>query len=122
MANEINITLSARIENGAFKDRIDSTGLAFDQATLGGHRPVVSVGTSEEDLTVGDVATLGWCYLRNLDATNYVTYGPKSSGSMVAMGRLEPGEIAIFRLDPSVTVRWVADTAACKVDVRIYED
>ena len=60
--------------------------------------------------------------MRNLDATNYVQYGPKSSGSMVAVGRIEAGEIHAFRLEPGITLRWVANTSAVLVDLRIYED
>jgi len=51
-----------------------------------------------------------------------VQYGPKSSGSMVAIGRIEAGEIHAFRLEPGITLRWVANTAGCLVDLRIFED
>ena len=122
MADEIKLRISATVENGEFKDAFNAPDLRFDQAAIGGHRPVVKVGTSEEDVPIGDVATLGWLVMKNLDDTNYVTWGPKSAGAMVAVGRLEPGEPAVFRLEPGITLRWVADTAEVKVDLRIYED
>lgn len=122
MADEIVINLLATITNGNFKDRIDHGQQKFDQASVGAASNVVSVGTSEEDVTTGDLSTLGWCFLRNLDTTNYVTYGPKSSGSMVALGRIEAGEVHAIRLEPGVTLRWAANTSACLVDCRIYED
>lgn len=122
MADELQITLSSRLSNGNLKDVIESNVYKVTQDTIGAHMPVVSVGTSEEDLSVGDVAILGWAYLRNLDATNYVTYGPSAAGSMVAFGRLEPGEFAMLRLSPGITLRWKADTAAVKVLVRLYQD
>ena len=122
MADEIAITILGTVTNGNFKDRIDHGQQRFDQAAIGAASNVVSVGTSEEDVTTGDISTLGWCFMRNLDSTNYVQYGPKSSGSMVAIGRIEAGEIHAFRLEPGITLRWVANTSAVLVDLRIYED
>tara|TARA_B100000029_G_scaffold501774_1_gene575883 strand:- start:754 stop:1122 length:369 start_codon:yes stop_codon:yes gene_type:complete len=122
MAEEIAITILAKVENGNFKDRVDHGQLKHDQAAIGAHAAVVKVGTSEEDVSTGDISTLGWCLMRNLDTTNYVTYGPKSGAAMVGMGRLEAGEVHAVRLEPGITLRWVANTAECKVDLRVYED
>ncbi len=122
MADELKITINTRLVNGSFKDSFDPGQISIDQAAVGAHRPIVIVGTSEEVIATGDVSTLGWCIMQNLDDTNYVEYGPESGGAMVGWGRMEPGEPAIFRLKPGVTIRAKADTAACKVDVRIYED
>lgn len=122
MAEEISVTILGAILNGNFKDRIDHGVNKFDQSAVGAASNVVSVGTSEEDVTTGDISTLGWCFIRNLDTTNFVTYGPKSSGAMVALGRIEAGEIHALRLEPGITIRWAADTATCLVDLRIYED
>lgn len=122
MADELKLTLASRLTNGSFKDNFDPGQISIDQAAVGAHRPIVTVGTSEEVIDTGDVATLGWCIMQNLDATNYVDWGPESGGAMVAIGRLEPGEWAAFRLKPGIVLRGQANTAACKVDVRIYED
>lgn len=122
MANELKISINTRLENGTFLDIFQTGMIEIDQAAVGAHRPVVDVGTSEEVITDGDVGTLGWLIMRNLDATNYVEWGPESSGSMVPIGKMEPGEPALFRLKPGITLRAQANTAACKVDVRIYED
>jgi hypothetical protein len=70
---------------------------------------VVSVTTSETDLTTTEITTLGWAWIENLDATNYVQYGPKSAGAMVTMGRLEAGEWALLWLEPGIPIRWRAD-------------
>lgn len=124
MADELKIAVQANLANGFFKDQFNPGQISITQNAIGGHRPVVSVGTSEEDLTVGDVGVLGWLILRSLEPAggNYVQWGPKSGGSMVAVGRLKPGEVAALRLEPGITLRWVANTAAVKVDVRVYED
>ncbi len=85
------------------------------------YAPVVIVGTSEEDLLVGDVTTVGWLYLKNLDAANYVQWGPKSAGSMVAIGRLKAGCSAWIQMEPGVTLRWIANTAPVKVQVKLWD-
>ena len=122
MADEIRVFMKVTLTNGYLKNDFESGQLAIDQATQGLHATVVSVGTSEEDMPVGDVATPGVLCIRNLDATNYITYGPKSAGSMVAVGRLEPGDAALLRLDPAATIRWIANTAACKIQMALHED
>lgn len=122
MSNEIRIQTSFRVENGNYKDDFRPGQILVDQSNPGRGGHVQSIGTSEEDIDVGDVATLGWMVLRNIDTTNYVTYGPKSGGVMVPFGRIEAGEPATLRLEPGITIRAQADTAAVKLDVRIYED
>lgn len=122
MADEITIAATVTVANGGFRQTFNPGNVVIDQTTLGNLSGVVVVGTSEEDMSIGDVATLGLLCLNNLDATNYVTWGPKSSGSMVALGRIEPGEIAILRLEPGITLRWKANTASVRVQMMLLED
>lgn len=122
MADEFNTAFSVRYTNGELSQTITQSK-KFNQTTKGWHSPVVTVNTSaEEDLSIGDIGTEGFLYLKNLDATNYVTWGPKSGGSMVAIGRLKAGEYAWIRMDSSATLRWQANTAAVKVQVCLFED
>jgi len=81
---------------------------------------VLTIGTSEEDVTFTDITTPRVVTMYNLDGTNYVTWGPKSGGAMVLCGKLYPlssdkGIAAQFELGASVTIRMVANTAACQV-------
>jgi len=122
MANEITVTTRVSISNGNFKQKFDPGTVQIDQAAIGGHSPVVIVGhAAEEDLALGDLSTPGLVALRNLDATNFVKYGPKD-GTMVEFSRIKAGETAVFRLGSSVTLRWQADTADVKVQVMALED
>ena len=122
MADEFSYGTRFVCENGSFKHTIEHGTLRDTQATQGHNGGIVSVGSgAEEDLTVGDVATPGWVVMRNLDATNYVTYGPKSGGVMVEAIRLSPGESHTFKSAPSVTWRAIADTASCRVLVKVWE-
>lgn len=122
MANEIRLTASLSVDNGDFKEAINPGSLTIDQATIGKGGYVQTIGTTNEALVVGDVATLGYCYLRNLDATNAVEYGPDSGGAMISFGKLKAGEVAILRLTPGITVRAQAENSAVKLDVRVFED
>lgn len=122
MANEITVTASINVAKGNFSRRIAPGALTFDQAAQGQAGGVLEIGTSEESITLTDLGTLGWAYFRNLDTSNYVTWGPDSTG-MVAVGRMEAGETAgPFRLEPGITLKMQANTAACNVEVIVFED
>lgn len=121
MADELQLTLSGTYTNGSLKDLIQSETLKVTQTTKGFLKHVFSIGASAETITFTDITTLGWLYLKNLDATNFVTYGPDSSGQ-VDFGKLKPGEFALMRVKPGITIKATADTAACKVLVAMWED
>ena len=123
MANEITLQVKAKLNNASLKHTFDPGIKQITQTGIGLHAPVVSVGTSEEDFDPGDIAgaDLGVICLLNLDTTNYVTWGAKDT-TMKAIGRLMPGEPAFLRLEPSITIRWIADTAACLVQVSLMKN
>lgn len=123
MANELTVTVTANLTNGLSQESFGPGAVRIDQAAIGSHGSTVSVGqAAEENLATGDISTLGWLFLHNLDSTNFVTYGPDNGGSMVALGRLEPGEVAALRLEPGITFRWQADTADVLVKALLLED
>ena len=81
---------------------------------------VQSIGTSEEELATGDLSTMGWLWMQNLDATNYVQWGFATTDYG---GRMEAGETAgPFRTEPAATIYLKANTAACKIHYRWLED
>jgi len=120
MANEITVTAGLRVANGNSKFSREFGQQTFDQTAIGGPTPgYVTIGTSEESVTFGELSTLGWVFIENLDATNYVEWG-FSTG--VYGGRMEAGEPALFRLNPSTTLYLKANTADCKVNIYALED
>jgi len=125
MADEIQINVSAVLTNGFLSDLFKPGNISVDQTTLGkgGHAQII--GMSSEVVDVGD-ATNGWCFLRNTDDENFVTYGPERySGTIEIMepfGKMKPGEWGAFRLDTGVVLRAQADTAECVVDVHVWND
>jgi len=127
MAGEIKVTFGLVVDNGSFSDVITQAVYSLDQefAGRGGH--VQWVGTTDEvidvgDIGVGSVMTEGWCYLENIEDTggNYVTIGPESSGAMVGLIRLDPGEWAWLRILPGAILRAEADTNDVRLDVRLF--
>jgi hypothetical protein len=120
MANEIRISESVNVVNGSFRDSFAPGLVTITQASSGGGNPgTVSIGTAEEDVAFGDV-TPSLVILQNLDGTNFVQYGPKSGGAMIAFGKLAAGKTARFVMDAAVTLRMKADTATCKVLIKGY--
>lgn len=122
MANEITLKFSLQAENGFLKQSVNIGQLQVDQAAAGMAGGAQEIGTSEEVVDFGDVSTEGLLFLRNLDDTNFVEFGPEDTGSMVAVGRLEAGEFGFFRLKPAVVLRAQADTASCLLQVLLLED
>lgn len=122
MANEISITISSQVRNGNLSQDFKKGAITITQNARESDGGVESVATSEEDLEISNITTHGFLHLRNIDATNYVTYGPKSGGAMVPFGKLKAGECAVLRLYPGITLRWQADTSAVKVEWLLYGD
>jgi len=81
----------------------------------------VSIGTSKTALTLGGVSgsDLGYCLLKNLDPTNYVSlYSDNASATEIA--RLAPnGGVALIPFGPASTPFLAAHTSACNVQYMI---
>jgi hypothetical protein len=123
MANEIKLTVQMQYESGSLKEDFVPGTVQISQSAQGAHCPTVIVNSSaEEDLTFGDIATEGLVVGRNLDSTNYVTIGPSTGGAMYPFIRVNPGEPFCFRLDPSATWRWQANSANVKVQIKMLEN
>ena len=55
MAGEIRLQIMGQVSNGGFARQLGPWQMTLDQAAIGAQEGVVIVGTSEEDLAVGDV-------------------------------------------------------------------
>jgi len=122
MASEITLNVSLRVANGLMEEQFGPVQDQIDQSAVGADGGVREIGTTEETISLTDVSTPGYAIFRNLDSTNFVTIGPDSGGSMVDFLKLKPGEIAVLRLAPDVSIKAKADTAAVKLLVRVYAD
>jgi hypothetical protein len=116
MANEINVTISMRVRKGNLVADVIPGNQQIDMGVARGPVPgTVVVDTTEAAVSFAALATLGLIVITNLDATNYIDFGPEESGAMVAAVRVKAGESCIFRLVPGTTYRAKANTAACDV-------
>lgn len=123
MATTITAGLSASVEYNNFKDTIAKT-LTVTLNNLGGVFGVQNIGTTAEDIAMGDLSTAnqGYCFLQNQDATNFVSFGWDDGGTIKEIGKLKPGEWCWFRLMTSKQLMAKADTAAINLEYRIYRD
>jgi hypothetical protein len=120
MANEISVTLRVAITNGNMSEVIQPNALSITQNAMGGPTPgYQTIGTTEETISLSELGTIGVCYIRNNDATNFVDFGVATTSYMI---RLKAGEFAWIRLKPGSTIYAKADTAACKVTFKAFED
>lgn len=123
MANEITLTAKLLFTKGSVTgvsrittDKgIDVTGTRYSQI-------VQAVDTTEEAMAIGDVpaASIGYCWMKNLDATNFMEVRPGTGTADLL--KLKAGESCVFRITSSMTPWLIADTAACDVEILLIED
>jgi len=105
MTQEIRINHSATINNGNLVLTWPAVALAINQTTAAYVAGTSNCTTSEQVIVdYLDLATVGVLFLKNLDATNSITYGPDNSGLQV-FGTLKPGEDARLRLNTTTTMK-----------------
>lgn len=123
MANEITESVALILNNVDLKLQFPMETKTITQSTALAYVDTIAVSSgAESDVPVGSVTTPGRVVLKNIDPTNFVKAGPKSGGSMIEAVRLKPGEHTAIRIAPSVTWRWIADTASCKVLIFMLND
>jgi hypothetical protein len=123
MANEMQSTCSLRVTNGSLKSNLTPGTINITQAVAKGPAPgTVNVGTSAEVISFAELTTLGVIQITNLDATNYIEFGPDVGSDIQPAIRIEAGECWQFRLVPGVTYYAKANTGACNVQFMAFND
>lgn len=121
MANELTITASMSFTKGnvaATARSVSALGVTVSGSRLMHH--VQAVGTSEEAMVLGEVTSLGYCWMKNLDDTNFVTLKTGTGGTVVI--KLKAGEVALFRFGSGITAPYlIADTASCNLEYLLIE-
>lgn len=119
MASEI----SAAVSLNASKGGATVTASGTKTADMAGDQMITNVqavGTSAEALVVGDVSTIGYVLIKNLDATNYVEIGLDSGVSTQVFGKLLAGDIMLLKAS-TATMYVKANTASCNIAVTVVE-
>ena len=82
---------------------------------------VQSVGITKENLSKGDITTIGYVVMKNLDATNYCSFGDDAdSPSIEAKAGEVIGPLRWARGVSEVSAK--ADTGACRIRYLMIED
>lgn len=118
MAQELTIQMSL-----GFTKALAALGKVFSQSYFdvsgtAAIQNVIAVGTTDETLALGDISTIGWVYMRNLDATNYVTVG--SDGTLYPI-KLKPLEPMLVRWN-AAAIHVKANTASCQLEYVLISD
>ena len=123
MPNEVTVTGRLQSDNGNAKTDKRPGALQFDQSAKGSKGGTQKIGTSAEGMEMGDLATHGRAWFRNLDDTNFIDLGPDKGSTTIEPGiRLKPGFPAgPFFISPGSTWLAEADTAECLMEVSILE-
>jgi len=120
MASEI----SAAVSLNASKGGATVTASGTKTADMAGDQMITNVqavGTSSEALVLGDVTTLGYLLIKNLDATNYVEVASDTAfGASDIISKLLAGDIMLVK-SPVATLYVKANTAACNISVTAVE-
>lgn len=120
MANEINASVSL----GATKGGATVTAQGVKSADMAGDQMITNVqivGTSSETLQLGDIATLGYLMIKNLDGTNYVEVASDTAfGASDIVSKLSAGDICLLK-SPTSTLYVKANTASCNIAVTAVE-
>ncbi len=110
MADEIKITTGLSVINGNLKVVESTKVTTFDQAVARAGNPgTVTVGTTEETISFGDVSP-GWVLIKNLDDTNFVEFDFSSAPSPYGIN-LPAGASMVMKMNTGATLYAKADTA-----------
>jgi hypothetical protein len=134
----VRVSLSIRVGNQQYQS--NPTTFQADVSRAAPASPGrVTVGVNGTSIDLSKVATAGFCWIQNLDETNFVEYGIRdpSNGRFYPLGELLPGEFYLLRLSRNILEDYTntgtgttgdvnqfwfkADTAPCEVDVQAFE-
>jgi len=118
MANEIKIQAVLTIQRST--PPVCASG-TLDITQTGKHCicNVQNIGTSAEALVLGDCATMGYLFVKNVDPTNYVQLG-LDSGVTQIFAKLKPNEFCLVPCNQN-SIYAKSNTAACDVVVSAAE-
>jgi hypothetical protein len=120
MADEVTVTgllafekpPAAKISVGLSAGKFSVTGTKYVHG-------VQNVGIDAEAIGLGDVATAGFFFIKNLDTANYVEILSAPGGAVLL--KLKAGEIAVGRFGAAAPAA-KANTAAVNIEYLIVED
>jgi hypothetical protein len=123
VSEELTLSIKALYEKSGTEVTFPDLAAQEIGVTISGTRLLHSrqlIGTSEEALELGDIATGGYFIAVNRDATNFVDL--RSGTEAIDLVRLNAGEVCAFRISPDATAPFaIADTAAVDLEFLLLE-
>lgn len=101
MSNEIRVQCSLQIRNGALDYASRPTAFLDDMALVGGPTPgELTIALAGTNVDLSQLTSPGWCWMQNLDPTNYVEYGTydDATAKFSAFGEILPTKSVIHFL------------------------
>jgi hypothetical protein len=121
MADELKITGQLWFTKGGIKINL---GTRDHFVTVSGDHAIhksQEIGTSAEALDIGEITTVGYCWFRNMDSTNFVEIGYDDTGFKNLIKLKAGEECGPVRLGQGAPYA-LADTAAVDLEYVIIED
>lgn len=119
MAGTVTVGVQFRGVNGDYDSGQISVTKQVTQTGVGATSGTIVATTAVTAISKGAITTEGYLFLRNLDTTNFVTFG--STGGLEF--KMKAGETAgPMRVTPSASLGIRADTASCNVQIRWESD
>ena len=112
MANEITASASLNFTYSGQTTSITVSSASTTPSEVEVISGIQSVGTSDETISLGDLAAPGWIMLKNLDTTNYVELGPDGTNWDI---KIPAGKSAGPMLWNVAAVHVKANTSPCMV-------
>lgn len=121
MANELTVTGTLSYAKGNIATvSMTKNGKQFNVTGSNYERGTQSMGTSSPvAISLGSIGTVGWFFLQNNDATNYVDIYDSTGGN--AFLRLFPGEFAVGRFAATAPAA-KANTASVVIEYMLVEN
>lgn len=116
MANEVQISATLRYADSPVATSL-ATSFFADQTGDKYMAGVQAIGTAEESLDKGDIGTIGYIAVQNLDLTNYVQFGVTTGVYTV---KLLPGKGCVMPWNGAYNYI-KANTAPCNVNYLMTE-
>ena len=119
MANEVTVSMSLSFSKSTVSDALSWSDLQFDVSGSKIAHLVQNVAITEEVLELGDIGTIGWMIVRNLDDSNFMEIRPATGAADCI--KLKAGECALFR-HAGTAPFVIADTATVNIEYLLIED
>lgn len=121
---DLRINIKAEMNKDGVKPWFDPGALSVAMSAAEYTSGTVATSTSSATVDFSGVATEGYLCLRNGDATDAIDWGPKDPGGpdIVDCGRLEPGDVACFRLKPGIVFKVQADANTPVLEFVLFHD